>query len=549
MVQGVQVNACRNPRCANFGVLPLARVDRGPNPKVVDNYIAVGSGKNTAGLRCKLCNETNAMKSNRAVVEELERISQAPAQVSSIACRTETCAHRGLGDTSPATRYQSFGSTAAGSKRFRCKACAKTFTVPVRSSLRQRLPGKTAIIYRLLINKSPMRRICEVAEVTAPVIYQRIGFIHEQCLRVAAAHDERLRLLDKNRLGIAVDRQEHVLNWSSQFDRRVTQMGAVASTDTTSGFVLGLHLDYDPRYDVHDLEMAAQACGDPAKRPAFRKYARAFLPFEQGPNQAEDPLPEESRLPSRGVRIHSPYTIYAHFFYLRQLLPEVQQLHFYLDRDPGLHGGCFAAFGPRVREGTVEAFWVKIDKSLTVDQKKRLLAASEAALVKAQAAHPGMRKFEVAKQLLLSVLNHPELLDLPVLKRWVPHPMPNMGEPAKAMCYLSDRGDLDPVTLADYLLDVKMHALDRFFMQVRRRLSVLERPIFSPSSNTRWHGYAVYNPTVVMRLLEIFRVTYNFALVGEDRKTPAMRLGLASRPMTLEDIIAFLPGSQSSAKA
>jgi hypothetical protein len=94
-----------------------------------------------------------------------------------------------------------------------------------------------------------------------------------------------------------------------------------------------------------------------------------------------------------------------------------------------------------------------------------------------------------------------------------------------------------------------MHALDRFFMQVRRRLSVLERPIFSPSSNTWCHGYAVDNPTVDMRLLEIFRVTYNFVQVGENRKTPAMQIGLAPRPMTLEDIIAFLPGDQSSVKA
>jgi hypothetical protein len=352
-----------------------------------------------------------------------------------------------------------------------------------------------------------------------------------------------------DRLGIAVDRQEHVLNWSSQFDRRVTKMGAVASADTATGYVFGLHLDYDPRYDVHDLELAAQACGDPARRPPFRRYARVFLPFETAPEQSDDPLPEDSRLPSRGVRVHSPYTIYAHFFYLKSLLAGASNLHFYLDRDPGLHGGCFAAFGPEVRQGAVEAFWVRIDKSLTVDEKKLRLAASEAALAKAAAALPSKRRIDVAKHVLLESIKAPEYRALPVLKRWVPHPMPNMGEPAKMMCYLSDRGDLDPKVLADYLLDVRMNALDRFFMQVRRRLSVLERPIASPSSNRRWHGYAVYNPTVVMRLLEIFRVTYNVALVGEDGKTPAMRLGLANRPMTLKDIIEYLPGGQSSVKA
>lgn len=513
-----------------------------------DTYIAVGTGKSVSALRCKICGETNAIKSNRAVVEELDRISPVPTLTCSVVCRTPTCINAGKEETSPPTRYQAFGVTAAGSTRFRCKGCTKTFAVAMRSTLRQRMPDKTELIYRLLINKSPMRRICEVAEVSAPVLYQRIEFIYEQCLRVAAAHDGQLPMMQSDRLGIAVDRQEHVLNWSSQFDRRVTKMGAVGSADTGSGYIFGLHLDYDPRYDVHDLELAAQACGDPARRPPFRRYARVFLPFETVAEQTDDPLPEESRLPSRGVRVHSPYTIYAHFFYLKSLLAGTSSLHFYLDRDPGLHGGCFAAFGPEVRRGTVEAFWVKIDKSLTVDEKKLRLAASEAALTKAAAAHPGKRRIDVARRLLLESLKAQDYLALPVLKRWVQHPMPNMGEPAKAMCYLSDRGDMDPRVLADYLLDVRMNALDRFFMQVRRRLSVLERPFASPSSNRRWHGYAVYNPTVVMRLLEIFRVTYNVALVGEDGKTPAMRLGLANRPMTLNEIIAFMPGGQSSVK-
>lgn len=98
-----------------------------------------------------------------------------------------------------------------------------------------------------------------------------------------------------------------------------------------------------------------------------------------------------------------------------------------------------------------------------------------------------------------------------------------------------------PEVLAEYVLGARMLALDRFFMQVRRRLSVLERPIHTPSGQRRWHGYTVYNPDVAAHLLEIFRVTYNLALVGEDEKTPAMRLGLASAPLTLRDIAEYLP--------
>lgn len=77
-------------------------------------------------------------------------------------------------------------------------------------------------------------------------------------------------------------------------------------------------------------------------------------------------------------------------------------------------------------------------------------------------------------------------------------------------------------------------------MQVRRRLSILERPIATASSARRtWHGYSAYNPEVIVKLLGIFRVFYNYCLAGKDRTTPAMRLGLAHGKVTLEDIIYF----------
>lgn len=72
-------------------------------------------------------------------------------------------------------------------------------------------------------------------------------------------------------------------------------------------------------------------------------------------------------------------------------------------------------------------------------------------------------------------------------------------------------------------------------MQVRRRLSILERPIATANSARRaWHGYAAYSPKVAQQVLQIFRTYYNYALVGEDGKTPAMRLGLTDSPISLE---------------
>jgi hypothetical protein len=46
-----------------------------------------------------------------------------------------------------------------------------------------------------------------------------------------------------------------------------------------------------------------------------------------------------------------------------------------------------------------------------------------------------------------------------------------------------------------------------------------------------------------MRLRSVFlvRVYYNYAAIGEDKRTPAMRLGLAMGPVKLETILYFDP--------
>ena len=77
-------------------------------------------------------------------------------------------------------------------------------------------------------------------------------------------------------------------------------------------------------------------------------------------------------------------------------------------------------------------------------------------------------------------------------------------------------------------------------MQLRRKLSLLERGI--PTSNNRrriWHGYAPYNPEMISKVQGIYRVYYNYVKVGDDGMTPAMRLGLARKPVEMEDILYF----------
>jgi hypothetical protein len=85
-----------------------------------------------------------------------------------------------------------------------------------------------------------------------------------------------------------------------------------------------------------------------------------------------------------------------------------------------------------------------------------------------------------------------------------------------------------------------LNAVDRFFMKARRSVSMFERPMSSGANNRRvWYLYSAYRPDMYIKLGEIFRVYYNFCIQGSDKKTPAMRFGLAKGPVAVEKIIYY----------
>ena len=115
-----------------------------------------------------------------------------------------------------------------------------------------------------------------------------------------------------------------------------------------------------------------------------------------------------------------------------------------------------------------------------------------------------------------------------------------MSEPEKAVAYLTDLGEHDEDHKPWLYNKASVYWVDSFFNQVRRRLSLLERPIHSKSNKNRiWNGYSPYNSGNVAKVLDIMRTVHNFILTGKDGETPAQRLGLARAPQDYEDIIYF----------
>lgn len=346
-VNGIQVNYCKNPRCPNFGVSASTNEQpRGPkaNEGGRDFYTIAGSGGHmgyTITLRCKLCNERPPLKSNRAIAEEIDRLSAYLVERAKT-CPNEQCENHTIDLKVDKSCCRPYGKTKAGSQRLLCRLCHRTF-IASDPAPRQKKPHKNIPVMRLLVNKMPLKRICEVADISMPTLYDKIDFIHRQCLVFAASHERRLlNGMFMKRLYVAVDRQDYIVNWSQTEDKRNVQLSAIGSADITTGYVFGLHLNFDPTLDCDIVENDAIEMGDYKKKHPFRKYARLWLPGDyrdsiargrsrhfasksltqeieftyQEADEREDvevseDLNETVRLPAKGMQIHSEYSLWA----------------------------------------------------------------------------------------------------------------------------------------------------------------------------------------------------------------------------------------------
>lgn len=587
---GLQINFCKNPACANFGVPPVWQTEA---KRVGDGYRLISSGQSLPTLLCKICGESPPIKSNRAVAEEVARMIKGIPGATPVSCPDPSCANHSVPVDTPKA-YQKFGTTASGSVRFRCKSCNHLFSVSQRAGLRQRITHKNRMIFTLLVNKSPMRRICKILEISPLTLYQRIGFFHDQCRAFAVERERRLFTgqLKPRRLYVAVDRQDYIVNWSTQSDRRNVQLRAIGSADSESGYVFGLHLDFDPSMDPEAVEIDAANLGDTATVHAYRRYARVWLradyhdavrgqwkrkkeqakarrkfaltapPGVVGDVRAKYAETElrddvevevdqdyDTQLPTSGMQLHSEYTLYGHFYFLERMFRGVGKVRFYLDQESGIRAACLSAFHKRIHAREADAFYVRINKNMTVNERRREKAAADAAFERERERFPHLDN----RQIELHLIQERIAALAAVGKwsdRWLVHPFPNMSEPEKAVCNLTDYGDYAPEQIARLYQRASLHAIDRFFMQLRRSISLLERPIQTASSSRRiWHGYSPYNPEVVVKVLEIYRVYYNYIQVGEDGKTPAMRLGLAKGRIEIEDMLRFVSAGHLKAAA
>jgi transposase-like protein len=563
--------------CRNFGrPASTVRQKRGAGNKATDDYIVENKGNKRVRLICKVCRQSSIVKSNQGIFEESARLSSyLDIEPTITGCPSTTCKNQIVDVLKGLPFYKKETKTAGGSHRYRCKECGKTFSVSVRPNVRQRVPYKNKTILKLLMNKEPFRRICEVAEISMPTLYKKIDFFHAQFQAFIADRERKLLTMTSvERLYLATDRQEYVVNWSNTFDKRNVVLKGLGTADLRSGYVFGMHVNYDSRLEPRAIEELVRLNGDAQLDMPLREFARVWIEVDheamtrRKPRKASDPIPEGAlgldieerykevlkrgeieasddpeehiRLPVQGMQIHEEYTMYGHFLFLKKLLGNVGKLRFFMDQDSGLRAACLSTFTDEILAGRCDAFYVRVNKDLTVHQKRRLVGMYNRDMDVQRNKYPMLTDKSIR---LLWITEEMKRLK-PIGKwddRWLEYPFPDMSEPEKAVCYLTDRNDMEEMQLAHLYHMASLHKIDSFFNQIRARLNPLDRPMKSSSNRGgSYLRYQVYKPELVQKLLDIFRVYHNFHLKGHDDKlTPAMRLVLARAPIPIDDIINF----------
>ncbi|MFT5082215.1 MAG: transposase-like protein [Lentisphaeria bacterium] len=558
----IQVNHCKLPGFTNYGVAAAQSSVPGSN-----SYILDSRNKGISSCICSSYGVKFPLKSILDILEKVERMSSYLLPSNAVCRRNEACAnHTNQVPIGTKGAYASFGKTAIGNCRWRCSVCSKTLSQNTKSTVRQREHHKNKTIFKLLVNKMPVRRIIEVANIPPKTFYQRLDFLHRQC-QVFAAHRERaLASHPIRRLYLGVDRQDYLANWLVHKDKRNIQLSAITTIDNEHGYCFGMHLNFDPSLDGEVVQAEVEANGDLGMPYRHRRFVRLWLNADHDlaskksmatnrrkvglPTQIDEAYeaalqrddiesPDEpspgQRLAEYGMQTHGEYTMYGHFFFLECLLGNVKKWRLFIDQDPGLRAACLSAFHDEIRSRTADVFYVRITKDMTVDEKRHRHNDAKTLFEQAKVAHPGMKP-QKSKLMLIKE----RLALMTPYRKWQDHPFPTMSEPEKAVAHLTDLNDYEEDHKAWLYNKASLHGVDSYFNQVRRRLSLLERPIHSKSNKGRiWNGYSPYNPGNLTKVLNIMRTGHRHILTGKVGKTPVERLGLPKAPLDYEDIIYF----------
>lgn len=106
----------------------------------------------------------------------------------------------------------------------------------------------------------------------------------------------------------------------------------------------------------------------------------------------------------------------------------------------------------------------------------------------------------------------------------------------------TDVCSFEPIDLSRLIQKINNKSTDTFINQIRRRTSILERPLVTSRGDGKSYIYSNFNPKYAQFAITILRTYYNFCMpykTYSEMLTPAQRIGIADKVFDWKDIIYF----------
>jgi transposase-like protein len=537
-VLGLQANFCRNPSCANFGVPPNPNRQRGA--KEIGAYGLSNDGTQRI-LRCELCGRYGALISNASLSTEINRLRDANGLLRPDSCPTKSCENQDAPVIRNKDRYYRHGKTRAGSPRFRCRACGQTFTIGD-AERRQTAAAVNRDIVRDLINRASLNAILRKTGLSPTALYDRIDFIHRRMIAFEAFKVQKLKdtkRKHRRHFSLAVDGQDHRVNWESRDRRHGIQVSAITTADNLTGYVFRSDVTFDPtiedvvdhfeslldagEFDIPDLlgqlhryrvpsflgavayALSTKGASDPRNLRLLEELRKLNVQPEGG---------EADGSPVSGVVVSPVYTALAHLSLVAEMLPSDADIHFMSDAAPEFVVAAPVCFREALKAGRADLTFVMFDKTLTTPKKQAVVGQYKKLLAEfREGCDPTMDDLAI-RNAFMALYSRELNVNASGTGQWWTVPIETMYEPRKRVGIAYQRpektlGDTKSRKL-ELLARSSLHAVDSFFNVLRQRVSFLHRAGMSRSSQTFYNPFQAYRPGMIQKIVDISRVYFNW---------------------------------------
>ena len=224
----------------------------------------------------------------------------------------------------------------------------------------------------------------------------------------------------------------------------------------------------------------------------------------------------------KGMHVNSTYTAFAHFWLIKHLV-QAKEWRFITDDDSSLANAIYRIFANDIRLYNAHHFVSKINKNKSAKQKHDEYLEANRFLTDWGASHGYSTRslYTLAELYLQEKLQSHRFckeIDFPHKKAvvWLKNPLEHPLCPRDKGNYTvdcrTDVSGLDVNKLASAIMNVNDHSTNSFIQQIRRRISILERPLVTATGQGKSYIYANFNPKYAQYALTILRTYYNFCL-------------------------------------